>query len=93
MTIEVLPVNKFKIGITKILNEIKKQDEVCIVTKNGYGVAVVLPIKRYNYLLSNLEDHLDEQDEILVHNVEKARREYRSGKFRYLEDIITSAKK
>jgi hypothetical protein len=46
------------------------------------AVTTLIPVERYNYLMSELEDRLDEQDLQLVKDVQEAKQQYRKGQLR-----------
>lgn len=83
-----IPATEVRNNMAKVLAKIQKERATCLVTQRGRGVAALLPLEVYNRMVSDFEDWLDEQDEELAKEVECARREYREGKFKTLDQIF-----
>lgn len=80
MTVKILPVSNVRNHLADVLRSIEKDDAACFMTRNGRAVAALLTMERYERLMSDLEDRLDEQDETLARDVAQARREFRTGR-------------
>ena len=92
MSINIIPETELRKNIAKTLDKVEKDDETLFVTKNGHAVATLISVDKYNRILSELEDRLDEQDELIVKQVHEARKSYKSRKVNNIEDIIKSKK-
>ena len=79
MTIKILPISDVRSHFAEVLSHLEKDNAACFVTKNGRSVAALLSMERYEQLMSDLEDRLDETDETLARDVEQARKEFRAG--------------
>lgn len=82
MNPKVIPTSEVRNRFAEVLENLRKEGRYCLVTKSGQAVAAFLPIEMYEEMMSELEDHLDEKDELLAKEVAETREEYRKGKAR-----------
>lgn len=64
--LQIRPVSDLRNKYTEIEKIVKKNNEVYL-TKNGYGTAVILSLKKYEELTNDIESKLDEADYEAAH--------------------------
>ena len=92
MAIEVISETEARNKMSKVIRTVRDKGDTLFITKNGRAVATLISTEKYNYIMSELEDKFDENDEKLVKEILEGKKQYRSGKFRALEDVLKSKK-
>jgi len=79
MGIRILPTSEVRDHMSEVIRSFKENDVPCYITQHGKATAVLLPIQRFEAMMSLLEDAEDEMDSRLAHRITQARKEYASG--------------
>ena len=79
MAIRILPSSKVRDHMAEVIRSFKQNDAPCYITQHGEAAAVLLPVYRFEALMSLLEDAEDEMDSRLARRVERGREDYASG--------------
>lgn len=77
MSIQILPSTEVRDRMAQIIKQISRDGNSCFITQYGKAEAVMMSVERFDELMSLVEDALDEKDEFLALQVERARRSYR----------------
>ncbi|MEW6040170.1 MAG: type II toxin-antitoxin system Phd/YefM family antitoxin [Elusimicrobiota bacterium] len=92
MSIEIISETEARNKMAKVIQLVRDRGDTLFITKNGRAVATLISAEKYNYIMSELEDKLDENDEKLAKEINEARKQYKKGEYRTLEDILKTKK-
>lgn len=93
MAVRILPSSEVRDHMAEVIRSFGKSDDPCYITQHGRAAAVLLPVYRFEALMSLLEDKEDEMDSRLARRIETARKAYASGKGILLEDYLKKRKR
>ena len=73
MTIRILPSSEVRDHMAEVIRSFKESDAPCYITQHGRAAAVLLPVYRFEALMSLLEElkseHADQRPQWRTHEV------------------------
>ena len=93
MTIRILPSSEVRDHMAEVIRSFKESDAPCYITQHGRAAAVLLPVYRFEALMSLLEDAEDEMDSRLAQRITQIRKEFAKGKGISLGEYLSKRKR
>lgn len=79
MAVTILPTSEVRDKIASVLNRLSETGEPIFITRYSKAEAVLLPLERYNAMMSLLEDREDELDTALGRRLLQEREAHAQG--------------